>query len=134
MKRSGFTILEMIFTLSLVMVGMTLSSKMLCSVLRSQTRLGTASYQASVLDRAVHRLRTDAESSTTLQTSAETVELSDVRWQADAAGLTRVSATRQERFELPAAAHLSTSGDAIVLNIGDAIWTLPAPLLVKGNR
>jgi len=129
MKRSGFTIAEMLITLSLITVAMTLSSKLLSSVLRSQARLAAANYQASVLDQAVHRLRIDLESSPTLQTSAETVQLSGVRWQADSGGLTRMSGTQQERFDLSTVVHLSANASVVVLRVGDATWMLSAPVI-----
>ena len=130
MKRRGFTLVEIVFTLSLTTVAMTLASKLIVSVLHSEAQITTSERDASVSDRAIHRLRVDLENSSSVRLNAGTLALDGTRWNSDGDALTRTAGTQREQFDLPAPPHLSSSSSGITLQIGEATWSLPAPAML----
>jgi len=127
MKRRGFTVLEMMVTITIVAAGLSFGGKLVVHLVNSQGKLVRSEQQSSAASAAIHRLRVDLESGRSVRQSGVELQIDSVHWSAADNVLIRTTGDRRETFETGQACTLKIAGRIVTASIGDATWSLIAP-------
>ncbi len=138
-RAAAFFLLDMLVTLFVVSVLMTIVMQLMGSMLRTSRDIATSERDAAIVDRAVAQLRRDVLVATQPPATgdAQGVSLGNITWTVDGDALVRhlKQENRDERFgPMPTPTAIRADASVVRLQIGGASWSLRPLMLAQAGR